>query len=87
MGRMTNPTFLDHGAALPPGLAALAPVGGKRPVKVVELPVFRAARARLDSPFTVVRVPVASLNRASAGSRWRCGGGAPRLTLTSQEAH
>jgi hypothetical protein len=63
---MTNPILLDQGAALPPGIAALAPTGGKRPVKVVELPVFRAARARLDAPFTVLRLPAVSLDRAAA---------------------
>jgi hypothetical protein len=62
---MTNPTFLDHGAVLPHGIAALAPVGRQRPVKVVELPVFRAARARLDSPFTVLRLPAVSLDGAA----------------------
>lgn len=65
---MTNPINLpDHGAALARELLALAPVGGRRrPVKVVELPAFRAARARLDAPYIAARLPVVSLNRDAA---------------------
>ena len=44
---MTNPTLPDVGAGLTPELRALAPAGGRRrPVRVVEHPAFRAARAR-----------------------------------------
>lgn len=60
---MTNPTLPDHGAVLPPERFAFAPVGGKpRPVKVVELPVFLAARSRLEAPYIAIRVPVVALN-------------------------
>ena len=53
MGAMTNHTVPDHHTGLGPDLLALDPIGGKRrPAKVVEHPVFRAARARiaLDAP-------------------------------------
>ena len=83
---MTNPTFLDHAAALPPGIAALAPVGRKRPVKVVELPVFRAARARLDSPFTVLRLPAVSLDRTAAAAASGRRGTAATVPSTPEEA-
>lgn len=67
MWPMTNPTHPDQSAIIPPEILSLAPVGGKRrPVKVVWLPAFRAARARLDVPFTALRLPVVSLNRAPA---------------------
>jgi hypothetical protein len=72
---MTNPTLPDHGAALAPEMLALAPVGGKRrPVKVVEHPAFRAARARaaFDAPFTVVRLPVVALNAPPAPAACGC---------------
>jgi hypothetical protein len=60
---MTNPTLPDHRATLVPELLALAPVGGKRrPVKVLEHPAFRAARAAFDAPYTVLRLPVVLLN-------------------------
>jgi hypothetical protein len=72
---MTNHTLPDYGATLAPELLALAPVGGKRrPVKVVEHPVFRAARARaaFDAPFTVVRLPVVRLNGMPAPTPCGC---------------
>ena len=75
MAAMTNHNVPDHGAALGHELLALATVGGKRrPVKVVEHPAFRAARARaaLDAPFTVLRLPVVSLNRGPAPSAVGC---------------
>jgi hypothetical protein len=76
MAAMTNPTTLpDHAAALAPELLALAPVGGKRrAVKVVEHPAFRAARLRaaLDEPFTVLRLPVVSLNVPASVAACRC---------------
>jgi len=67
---MTNQTDPDPAATLPVEWLALATVRRKpRPVKVVQHPAFRA-RARLDAPFTVVRVPVVALN----------GGAAPRAS-------
>ena len=76
MAAMTNHTFPDQRAGLDPELLALAPLGGKRrPVKIVEHPAFRAARARaaLDAPFTLLRLPVVSLNGAAALSTYGCG--------------
>lgn len=85
MAPMTNPILPDHDAVLDAELRALAPVGGKpRPVKVVELPVFRAARARLDSPFIALRVPVVALNRIGPAPTGRCCSGA--RTLIAPEA-
>lgn len=76
MGAMTNHTVPDHRTGLGPDLLALDPIGGKRrPAKVVEHPVFRAARARiaLDAPFTVLRVPVVLLSRPAAAPAYGCG--------------
>jgi hypothetical protein len=87
MGSMTYPTLPDHGATCSPELPALAPVGGmRRPVKVVQPPAFRTARARPGAAFTVLRIPVVSLNRPSAGAGWRGGDGAATLAPTTQEA-
>jgi len=75
---MRNHSLPDQGATLPPEMLALAPVGGRRrPVKVVEHPAFRAARAAFDAPLTVLRLPVVSLNVPAATTT--CG----RTTLTN----
>ena len=69
---MTNPTLPERRAGLPAELLALSPVGGKRrPVKVVEHPAFaprRRLRAESAVPFTMLRLPVVSLDPC-----WRCG--------------
>jgi hypothetical protein len=84
---MTNHTPLDHGTALTPDFAALAPVGGtRRPVKIVDLPVFRSARARLDAPFTVVCLPVVSLDRPDESSACLHRAAGLGLAITPQEA-
>jgi hypothetical protein len=86
---MTNHTLPDPGATLPPELLALAPVGGKRrPVKVVEHPAFRPYRARvaLDVRFTVIRVPVVSLNRDAPSTECARLGSQSTLPATFQEA-
>jgi hypothetical protein len=75
MGAMMNHNPFHDDAGLQE-LLELAHVGSKqRPVKVVEHPTFRAARARigLDAPFTVLRLPVVSLNPRSAISAGGCG--------------
>jgi len=69
MAAMTNHTLLDHRTGMDPDLLALAPVGRtRRAVKLVQHPAFRAARARaaFDAPFTVLRLPVVSLNDAAS---------------------
>ena len=84
MAAMTNHTFSEPHPLLDPALRALAPIGGRRrPVKVVEHPAFRAARARLalDAPFTVLRLPVVSLSRTPATRAVGCG-----TTLDTLEA-
>jgi hypothetical protein len=64
---MTNLLLPDRSAGLDAELLALASSGGKRrPVKVVEHPAF-APRRRLRAdallePFTVLRLPVVSLD-------------------------
>ena len=81
---MTNPTLPDVGAGLPPELRALAPVGGKRrPVRVVEHPVFRAARARLASrrPLSA-RAQVVSVNRPAPATARACHPARPALEAT-----
>ena len=75
MAAMTNHNVPDHGTALGPELLALAPLGRKRrPVKIVEHPTFRAARARaaLDASSSVPRLPVVSLNAAPVPSAHHC---------------
>jgi hypothetical protein len=83
MTAMTNHTLPDRGATLSPELRALAPVGGKRrPVKVVEHPAFRAARAAraaFEAPYTVLRLPVVSLDPRAPETRVDC----RALTCTS----
>jgi hypothetical protein len=81
---MTTSTLLDHSPDLNPEVLALARVGIKqRPVKIVEHPAFRAARARLglDAPFTVVRLPVVHLQRAVATSSRACASLTPTLEV------
>jgi hypothetical protein len=87
---MTNPLPLrDHGAGLSPELRALASVGGmRRPAKVVEHPAFRPYRDRaaFGAPFTVLRVPVVSLNRGAVAMACVCRGTGSTLAMTSREA-
>jgi hypothetical protein len=83
---MTNAILSHPSSELTPELRALAAAStGRRPVKVVEHPTFRAARARLGAGFTVVQLPVAALNRGSTASPDACAAGAPILDR-SQEA-
>lgn len=83
---MTNHSLPDHGAAPDPGLAALAPIGGKRrPVKVVEHPAFRhSMRRRAPTASAFVRVPVVSLNRPARALARTCRRGARTLTLSPE---
>jgi len=80
---MTNHNVPDHVAAVIHEPTSLAPLDRKRrPVKIVEHPAFRAARARaaFDAPFTVLRLPVVSLNRAAASSAARFDASRPTLS-------
>jgi hypothetical protein len=73
---MTNATTPDHADTFPADLLALASTPApRRPVKVVEHPTFRAARARraMGSSFTVLRVPVVALNRPAGEEGCRRG--------------
>jgi hypothetical protein len=86
MQAMTNPNLPDVRSDLTPERRALARVGtARRPVKIVEHPTFRAARARLDAGFTVAHLPVAVVNGTSAPSPDACGCATPTLGR-SQEA-
>jgi hypothetical protein len=85
---MTNPTTVpDLGAELSPELPVSAPVGGtRRPVKIVEHPAFRAARARRHSPFTVLPVALVSLHGATVAAICPRRGAGSTIATTSLEA-
>jgi hypothetical protein len=81
---MTNPTLPDDGR-IEGSVLSLAHTGGKRrPVKVVEHPTFRVARRRLamDAPFTVLRVPMVSLDPLPVFARYH----AARVPTTTEAA-
>ena len=87
MQAMTNSILPDVRSDLTRELRASAPVGtARRPVKIVEHPTFRAARARLDAGFTVAHLPVAVLNGASAPSPDACTYAAPTVGRTQEAA-
>jgi len=81
---MTNHT-LALGDRIDDSVRSLAHAGGKRrPVKVVEHPVFRASRRHLafEVPFTVVRVPLVVLNGPAPATPCGC----PGSTTTHEAA-
>jgi hypothetical protein len=84
---MTNQILPNPGAELSRELLALAPVGGKRrPVKVVEHPAFRAARARREGAVAVLPITIVSLNRLAAAAGCLRRGAGSTIATTSLEA-